>query len=286
MAMPVNSSSSSSEKSGGVIGAIATVHAPMIELTRPKGGEGGAIYDGFDQLSDWCQDLSPDLIVLFSTEHIVNFQRSHVPSFCVGMGECHSIVQEFGLPAHRKIPGEPEAARSLIDYCYRNGLDVSHSAHLALDHGSVIPIHHLDPNYEIPVLPIFLNSIFKPLPTLRRCYQLGEQVGAFVRRHLGDRRVLVIASGGIVHAVGERPRVLDYAFDERFVHAMCSGDIDAIMEMEQEEIDALGNGTNEIRCWLALQAVLGRDVLGEIVTAEPGAGPMMGMYQMKWEMEN
>ncbi len=271
--------------SGCVIGAIATVHAPTIALTRPDKGD-GAIYDGFEHLARWYSDLGPDLVILFSAEHIVNFQRSHVPSFLVGLGERHRIVREFDLPADKTIPGDTQTARELVEFCYGNGFDVSHSADLALDHGSVIPLHHLDPGFATPVVPIFFNTAFPPLPTLRRSYQLGQQVGEFVRRRLGGRRTLLLATGGIVHAVGERPRALDFGFDKTFVEAMVAGDVERILEMDQEQLDELGNGTNEIRCWLAMRGALGGDAKGEIVTAEPGGGPRMGMYQMKWEMAN
>lgn len=273
-----------SGRSGGVIGAIATVHAPTIALARPPGEADGAIYDGFERLARWYGDLRPDLVILFSAEHIVNFQRSHVPSFLVGIGERHRIAREFDLPADKTVPGDREVGRGLVEFCYRHGFDVSHSVDLALDHGSVIPLHHLDPTFATPVVPIFVNTAFPPLPTLRRSFQLGQQVGAFVRRELGGRRTLLVATGGIVHAVGERPRALDFGFDRTFIAAMAEGDVERILEMDQEQLDELGNGTNEIRCWLALRGALGDGAVGEIVTAEPGGGPKMGMYQMKWEM--
>ena len=266
-----------------IVSGIATVHAPTIALSRPSGDGASAIYDGFERLHGVLAAAAPDLVIVFSAEHIINFQRRHVPSFCVGMGEAHGIVREFGLPADRTIPGAPSEARALVEYAYEQGFDVSHSSRLDLDHGTVIPLNYLLPEYDVPVLPVLFNTAFPPFPTLRRCHEFGAMIGQFVRLKLSDRRVAMVATGGIVHAVGEKPGPLDYSFDTRFLAALRGGDLEPIFELPQEQLDALGNGTNEIRCWLALAGALGDEFRSTIVTAEAGQGPAMGMYQLQWD---
>jgi len=266
-----------------IVSGIATVHAPTIALSRPSGDGISAIYDSFELLREEFDTTKPDLVIVLTTEHIVNIQRTLVPSFCVGMGEYHEIVREFDLPADKTIPGAAEPARDLVEYAFANEFDVAHSAHIKLDHGTVIPLHYIVPDFGTPVMPVIFNTVFPPLPSLRRSYEFGQLIGRFIADRLPDKRVAIIATGGLVHAVGQVPRPLDYSFDERFIMALRENDLDGIMSMKQSELDALGNGTNEIRCWLALAGALGPSWKPVVVTQESGNGPHMGMYQMKWE---
>ena len=268
-----------------IVSGIATVHAPTIALARPSGDGVSAIYDGFERLRSMLDEANPDLVIVFTTEHIVNIRRNLVPGFTVGIGESHEIVQEFGLPDDKVIPGAPATATDLVDYAFANNFDVAHSAHLRLDHGTVIPLNYLVPDYDIPILPVVINATFPPFPSLRRSYDFGRMIGRFIDDRLAGQRVALVATGGIVHSVGQKPSALDYDFDERFVSAISEGDLDEILEIEQDDLDKLGNGTNEIRCWLALAAALGDGWQAKRVTSEAGQGPMMGMYQLQWDRQ-
>src|SRR5207244_9002095 len=54
----------------------------------------------------------------------------------------------------------------------------------------------------VPIVPVCINTYYPPnQPTPRRCYKLGQAIRAAVEAYPGDKRVGIIASGGLSHFV-------------------------------------------------------------------------------------
>jgi len=60
----------------------------------------------------------------------------------------------------------------------------------------------LTPNWNIPIVPIVVNAFAPPMPSLRRCMQVGACVRNAIERWLEQKRVAVIGTGGLSHCVG------------------------------------------------------------------------------------
>ena len=52
---------------------------------------------------------------------------------------------------------------------------------------------------DVPIVPLVVNVFAPPLPSLRRCDELGAASAAALRSDGADKRVAVIASGGLSH---------------------------------------------------------------------------------------
>ncbi|MCC6006913.1 MAG: hypothetical protein JJU40_04485, partial [Rhodobacteraceae bacterium] len=94
------------------------------------------------------------------------------------------------------------------------------------------------------------------------------------------------ATGGISHVVGavgvDRN---DQAFDARFLEAFAEGDHDRITAISEAEIDAAGNGTHEIRNWVALAAAMAPD-RPRVLNALPFVpGWNAGVHQFLWDAQ-
>ncbi|HLV17807.1 MAG TPA: 3-carboxyethylcatechol 2,3-dioxygenase, partial [Pseudomonas sp.] len=55
----------------------------------------------------------------------------------------------------------------------------------------------LDGLREVPVIPVFINSVATPLPSFQRARLLGEAIGRWASGL--DKRVLLLGSGGLSH---------------------------------------------------------------------------------------
>ena len=131
-------------------------------------------------------------------------------------------------------------------------------------------------------MPVIINSIFPPLPTLARCRALG----AALARALADgpaRRVGILATGGLSHTVGA-PDVdrNDPAFDAAFVGALLDGDLDAACSHSDATLDAAGNGTHEIRNWIAAAAAAGPRRPVRVTDIAYAQGWNSGVHQLLW----
>jgi aromatic ring-opening dioxygenase catalytic subunit (LigB family) len=278
---------SSSRRSDGVL-AAATVHFPYITAwpERAPAEEREATMSGFARLGRAFVDEGIDTVVAFTSEHIVNLQPRLAAPFLIGLGQSHGAFPEphFNLkPFTRR--GDPELASYLTSELYDCGFDVAHSSELLFDHGTVVPLALMNLPPSVAIVPVIINSIFKPLPSLDRCRAFGLAVKeALARSNLG-RRVGLLATGGISHTVGAPgPEQNDPSFDERFVGALARCDLDTISCISDKEIDAAGNGTHEIRNWVAVAGAM-HPRRPKIVTAIPYVtGWSSGVHQLLWEV--
>jgi hypothetical protein len=115
----------------------------------------------------------------------------------------------------------------------------------------------LDPMMQLPMVPIVMNCTTPPLMTVRRCYEFGKAVGDAIRGYPGLKRVALCATGGLSHYVGE-PRVgeIEEDFDRWFVKQLEQTDLSDLLDISNDELITVGNGTGEVRAWMALAGAM------------------------------
>ena len=71
-----------------LVGAYAASHAPLIarEWETMSRDARETISASFDEMGRRLSALKPDVLVILSPDHWVNFFLDNLPSFCVGVG--------------------------------------------------------------------------------------------------------------------------------------------------------------------------------------------------------
>ncbi len=267
--------------------AAATVHFPTMTgwPERASDEHRAATTAGFTRLGRAFIDAEVETIIVFTSEHIVNLQPRMAPAFTIGVGERHAAFAEpqFNIaPVAR--PGDPELAEALVRALYTRRFDPAHSSELRLDHGTTLPLAQLGIPEGVAIVPVVINSIFQPLPTLRRCREFGASVAAALGAWTTRRRVGLLATGGVSHTVGA-PGVErnDPGFDAAFLGALADGDLERACRFTDPALDASGNGTHEVRNWVAVAGAM-HPRRPAVVTAIPFApGWDTGVHQLLWE---
>ena len=94
------------------VGAFAASHGPLIArewdvlAERPK----ATLTAAFDETGRRLKALNPDILVMLSPDHWVNFFIDNLPSFCIGIGEEHDGPPEPFMKTvypHQTLPGHP-----------------------------------------------------------------------------------------------------------------------------------------------------------------------------------
>ena len=229
-------------------GIRAWADAPPAELKE-------RFYAGYDILREKLWASQPDTILIISSEHFANFFLDCMPAFAIGQAERYfGPIEPWVKIAQGYTRGDPELSKRLLATCYAEGLELNYSSELQLDHGIMIPLSFLDPGRELPVVPLIINCMTYPMPTQKRCYELGRILEKSLRSH--ERRVAVVAAGGLSHAPGERMHGnIDSEFDLAFLGQLESGDVEAFTAYTDEVLESRGLGTHEIRTWVALAGV-------------------------------
>lgn len=221
-----------------------------------------------------------DVLILLTSEHWANFFLDHMSPWVVGRGETFEGPIEPWMKIPRTaIPGDPALADAIVERAYAVGVEPAFSYELKLDHGSVVPLSFLTPDLDMPVVPVFFNTLGAPQPSPARCHALGRVIGDIARG--SDKRIGIIATGGMSHDPGEVGHgVIDSAFDHRFLDEMARGDTAALTRYTIADLNAAGAGTIELIAWIALAGALG-DFSGETLAYEPVVGWATGMGIMR-----
>lgn len=238
---------------------LATSHLAHIVNARHLGDprQVGAFDAGYQRLADALHAARPDATLIVSAEHVNKFFLDNMPAFCIGLfdafsGPVEARTRKVGYPS-RRVPSHMDFARFLIERGLDEGVDWAVSENWEADHGTMVPLHKLDPEGRFAMVPVFVNCAAPPLPSPRRCYAVGRWLADAIARWNGGKRVAIIATGGLSHSVGtpDQGRI-DVEFDQRFLDALCAGRGESFAEMSDAEIAAAGSSTGEIRSWILL----------------------------------
>jgi aromatic ring-opening dioxygenase catalytic subunit (LigB family) len=211
----------------------------------------------------------PDAIVALTVEHWANFFLNGMPAFCIGRAKHYDgPVEEWLRIPKARVPGAAKLAAELIYACLEGGFDPLFSDELLLDHATFLPLHFLNPNLTIPVVPIIINTLTPPMPSAKRCFELGRLLGDTLQKD--PKRIALIATGGLSHWPGEAKHgKINIPFDKEFLEALISGDRARLTEYTHEEINTeAGSGGHEIRTWIALAGAV-QKWKAELVAYEP-----------------
>jgi len=153
--------------------------------------------DALGQAREEIVAARPDVAVIVGSNHFRGFFLDLMPAFTIGVGECIA-AGEAGTPAGPQQV-DISLARHLVQCLSDASFDIAFSARLQVDHGITHAIQYLLAGLDLPIVPIVVNVFAPPLPPLARCAQLGAAIGAAIGSFGGDRRVVMIGTGGLSH---------------------------------------------------------------------------------------
>src|SRR5690606_5869428 len=104
------------------------------------------------------------------------------------------------------------------------------------------------PQFDVPIVPLIQNCMVPPLPTLARCYRVGELIRECAQA--SDLRVAVLGTSGLSHWPGApESGDIDTDFDREFVARRASDSPRRIREFPSERLARAGFGAWELRQW-------------------------------------
>ena len=165
---------------------------------------------GYARLAAALRETAPDVCLIVSAEHVNKFFIDNMPAFCMGLfdsfaGPVEGRTRDVGYP-WREVPSDPELARYLIERGLDEGVDWAVSEFWEVDHGMMVPLHKLDPDGRVPMIPVFVNCASAPMPSARRCFAVGRWLSEAIADWPASKRVGILATGGLSHSVGTLTR--------------------------------------------------------------------------------
>ena len=243
-----------------IVMAYGASHAPMMTADPESAPDPQAenFFGALDTIREKAAAAGAQAVVMMSGEHFSNFFYDNLPQIVIGLGEGHVGPREKWLKVPEVlVPGEPGLAAHLLAETIAAGFQPALSHKMVADHGFMTVYYKLDPQMRLPMVPIVMNCTQPPLMTLRHAYDFGVAVGDAIRSYPGLERVALCAAGGLSHFVGE-PRVgdIDEEFDRWFLKQLESDAPPELLDMPNDELMEAGNGTGEVRSWVALAGAM------------------------------
>jgi protocatechuate 4,5-dioxygenase beta chain len=249
-----------------IVGGVGTSHVPAIGAALAKGQEGSAywkpFFDGYGPAREWLDAVRPDVAVVFYNDHGLNFFLDAMPTFAVGAAAAYSNADEgWGLPVARPFRGDPDLSWKVIEDLASDAFDITSCQRMLVDHAFTIPMSLLWPGGSPPVrvVPISINTVQHPLPSLGRCFELGQAVGRAVSAFADeDCKVVFIGTGGLSHQLdGTRAGFINKDFDLMCLDRLVDRPVDLTRFTVRELMEMAGAQGVEFLMWLAMRGAVG-----------------------------
>jgi aromatic ring-opening dioxygenase catalytic subunit (LigB family) len=198
----------------------------------------------------------PDVLIIVAAEHFANFFMNNMPAFAMGTADSYSGPIEdpewLGIP-RTTIPGNAPLSLRLVREIMQT-VDLAYAEEWKLDHGIMVPLSFLTPQYDLPIIPVNVNCQGPPLTPLHRAWALGEAL-----RRAADQapeRIALIGTGGISHwpATPDSGKINEQ-WDREFLRRWQSNDKPAMLSYTDESTyREAGQGGFEIRTFISIAA--------------------------------
>jgi protocatechuate 4,5-dioxygenase beta chain len=246
-----------------------------VEIATP------AIIDGhiqrieaaFAALRAQVKAYRPDALIVIGDDQGDMFDDANNPTFSIYTGDeplwGRSARDPFGVPpeARTKLVFRQHAdlARHLLHRLIERGFDVANLGKFAPRGNPARGVSHMvsnlvpevDPGLEIPLVCVFINEYFPPLPSATRCAQLGAAIAAVLRDR--PERIAIYASGGLSHYPGMfNAGWIDRPLDRWILERLARNDVAALEHLFTFDSDTLRSGTGEVRAWISVAAAMQR----------------------------
>ena len=181
-----------------IIGGVATTHVPSIGKAIAEHKENDPywrpFFSGFDFVHGWLARQKPDVVVVFSNDHGLNFFLDKMPTFAVGAARQYNNTDEgWGLPVAAPFPGDPAFSWHVIESLVGDEFDITTCQEMLVDHAFTVPMSLLWPpagSRPVKTVPIAINTVQFPLPSPSRCYKLGKALRHAIESYEKDGTML------------------------------------------------------------------------------------------------
>jgi 2,3-dihydroxyphenylpropionate 1,2-dioxygenase len=249
--------------------------------------------DGLAEARDALAACEPDSVVVIGSNHFRGMFLDLMPAFSVGVGDVIA-AGEAGTPSG-PLPVDTELAAHLLSELVGCEVDAAFSLRMTVDHGISHALQYLTPALDVPVVPIVVNTFAPPLPSVRRCWDVGRAIGAAIASDGQEKRVAIIGSGGLSHQLpwpnwsdpqsedddflveawlngreswsqydARRREIvlkgipeINSDFDRWFLELVGAVDVGPVLDRTWRQLqEEVGNGGQEIRTWIAMVGAL------------------------------
>lgn len=253
-----------------ITASVYTSHVPAIGAALDQGKTGEdywkPVFAGYDFGKQWIKDSKPDVIFLVYNDHATAFSLDLIPTFALGTGAEFKPADEGWGP--RPVPtvyGHPELAAHIAQSVIQDDFDLTLVNKMEVDHGLTVPLSLMfgQPDaWPCKVIPFAVNVVQYPVPSGRRCFQIGQAIRKAVESFDQDLNVQIWGTGGMSHQLqGARAGLINKEWDNRFLDRLIADPADLSTMPHIDYVREAGSEGIELVMWLIARGAMA-DVAG------------------------
>jgi protocatechuate 4,5-dioxygenase beta chain len=249
--------------------SVYTSHVPAIgaalDLGKSHEPYWQKVFSGYETSKTWIKDHQPDVIFLVYNDHATAFSLELIPTFAIGTAAEYAPADEgWGPRPVPKVIGQPALASHIAQSVIQDDFDLTIVNKMDVDHGLTVPLSLLfgpkDPKTEAwpcPVIPFAVNVVQYPVPSGRRCFELGRAIRRAVESYDEDLNVQIWGTGGMSHQLqGPRAGLINAEWDNRFLDRLIAEPAELAKLPHIDYVREAGSEGIELVMWLIARGAM------------------------------
>ena len=253
-----------------ITASVYTSHVPAIGAALDQGKTQEPywqpVFAGYAFGKAWLKANPPDVIFLVFNDHATAFSLDMIPTFAIGTAAAYPPADEGWGP--RPVPtviGHPALASHIAHSVIQDDFDLTIVNKMDVDHGLTVPLSLMcgaqdavKGAWPCPVIPFAVNVVQYPVPSGRRCFNLGRAIAKAVASYDDDLNVQIWGTGGMSHQLqGPRAGLINREWDNRFLDRLIS-EPEALAQVPHiDYLREAGSEGIELVMWLIARGAMG-----------------------------
>ena len=252
-----------------ITASVFTSHVPAIgaalDLGKTQEPYWQPVFKGYEFSKQWMKEHRPDVVFLVYNDHATAFSLDFIPTFAIGTAAQFQPADEGWGP--RPVPvvqGHPELAAHIAQSVIQDDFDLTIVNRMDVDHGLTVPLSLLcgqppaeDFHWPCPVIPFAVNVVQYPVPSGRRCFQLGQAIRRAVDSFDQDLNVHIWGTGGMSHQLqGPRAGLINKEFDNAFLDQLIADPATLAQKPHIDYVREAGSEGIELVMWLIARGAM------------------------------
>jgi len=158
------------------------------------------------------------------------------------------------------VIGHPELAAHIAHSVIQDDFDLTIVNRMDVDHGLTVPLSLMcgQPQaWPCPVIPFAVNVVQYPVPSGRRCFNLGRAIRKAVESYDPDLNVQIWGTGGMSHQLqGPRAGLINREWDNRFLDRLISEPEQLAQVPHIDYVREAGSEGIELVMWLIARGAM------------------------------
>jgi len=248
-----------------ITASVYTSHVPAIgaalDLGKTQEPYWQKVFAGYEFSKQWMRENKPDVVFLVYNDHATAFSLDLIPTFAIGTAAQYQPADEGWGP--RPVPvvqGHPELASHIAQSVIQDDFDLTIVNRMDVDHGLTVPLSLMcgqPTEWPCPVIPFAVNVVQYPVPSGRRCFNLGRAIREAVESFDQPLNVHIWGTGGMSHQLqGPRAGLINAEWDNRFLDRLIS-EPEALAQVPHiEYVREAGSEGIELVMWLIARGAM------------------------------